>query len=52
MHITSVMINIHDPKIKELVKHYAVSTTPTTIIIDTERKVMDKIEGQIKKRNF
>ncbi len=52
LYVTSVMINIDDPKTKELVKHYAVSTTPTTIIIDSEGKVINKVVGKIEKNKL
>ena len=52
LQVTPVMINIDDPNTKELVKHYAVSATPTTIIIDSEGKVINKVVGKIEKKKI
>ncbi len=52
LQVTPVMIDIDDPNTKELVKHYTVNATPTTIIIDSEGKVIDKVVGKIEKKKF
>ena len=50
--VTPVLIDIDDPNTKELVKHYQVNATPTTIIIDSKGKVIDKVVGKIEKQKF
>lgn len=50
--ITPVIIDIDDKNTKEIVKHYRVQGTPTTIIIDSEGKVIEKILGKIEKNKF
>jgi thioredoxin 1 len=50
--VTPVLIDIDTPNTNELVKHYKVSATPTTIIIDSEGKVIDYVVGKIEKKKF
>jgi len=50
--VTPEMIDVDDPNTKELVEHYRVGVTPTTIIIDSEGKVIDYVVGKIKKKKF
>jgi thioredoxin 1 len=50
--VTPVMIDIDNPKTKELVNHYKVSATPTTIILDSQGKVLDYVVGRIEKKKF
>lgn len=50
--VTPVMIDIDLPNTNELVKHYKVSATPTTIIIDSEGKVINYVVGKIEKKKF
>lgn len=45
-------INVDDPNNIELVKHYKVGATPTTIIIDSEGKVLEYSVGKIEKSEF
>jgi len=47
-----VMIDIDNPNTKEIVKHYKVGATPTTIIIDSKGKVLDYKVGKIGKKKF
>ncbi len=49
---TPVIIDVDDPNAKELVQYYKVNATPTTLIIDSEGKVMDKAIGKIDKEEF
>lgn len=50
--VTPVMIDIDNPNTKELVKYYKVSATPTTIILDSQGKVLDFVVGKIEKKKF
>jgi len=50
--VTPVMIDIDNPNTKELVKYYKVSATPTTIILDSQGKVLDYVVGKIGKKKF
>ena len=50
--ITPVIIDIDDTNTKEIVKHYKVHGTPTTIIIDSEGKIIENILGKIEKNKF
>jgi len=50
--VTPVMIDIDNPNTKELVKYYKVSATPTTIILDSQGKVLDYTVGKIEKKKF
>lgn len=50
--VTPVMIDIDNPNTKEIVKYYKVGVTPTTIIIDSQGKVLDYAIGKIKKKKF
>jgi protein disulfide-isomerase len=47
-----VTIDIDNPNTKEIVKHYKVGATPTTIIIDSKGKVLDYKVGKIGKKKF
>ncbi len=50
--VIPVMIDIDNPNTKELVKYYKVSATPTTIILDSQGKVLDYAVGKIEKKKF
>ena len=50
--VTPVMIDIDNPSTKELVKYYKIGTTPTTIIVDSQGKVLDFAVGKIEKKKF
>lgn len=50
--ITPIMIDIDNPNAKELVKYYKVGATPTTIILDSQGKVLDYAVGKIGKKKF
>ena len=49
---TAVMIDIDNPRSKELVNYYKIGATPTTIIIDSKGKVLDYSVGKIGKKKF
>lgn len=49
---TAVLVDIDDPKTKELVKYYKVGATPTTIILDSKGKILDYVVGKIEKKKF
>mgnify|MGYP000147384487 CR=1 FL=1 len=49
---TPVMIDIDNPNTKELVKHYKIGATPTTVIVDSEGTVLDYAVGKIEKEKF
>jgi thioredoxin 1 len=50
--VTPVMIDIDNPSSKELVTYYKIGATPTTIIIDSQGKVLDFAVGKIEKEKF
>ena len=50
--IVPVEIDIDDPNNEELVKQYNIGTTPTTIFIEPEGKVMDYAVGKVDKTKF
>lgn len=50
--VTPVMIDIDNPNTKQLVEYYKVGTTPTTIILDSQGKVLDYVVGKIGKEKF
>ncbi|WOD43219.1 serine hydrolase [Hwangdonia lutea] len=50
--IVPIEIDIDDPNNKELVKHFNIGATPTTIFINPEGKVMDYAVGKVDKSNF
>ena len=50
--VVPVMIDIDNPNTKEIVKYFKVGTTPTTIIIDSDGKVLDYAVGKIEKKKF
>ena len=49
---TAAIIDIDDPNSKELVAHFKVGATPTTIILDSEGTVAHYIVGKIEKEKF
>jgi protein disulfide-isomerase len=49
---TPVMIDIDNPNTKALVKHYNVNATPTTIIVDSQGKMLNYASGKIEKSEF
>lgn len=50
--VIPVMIDIDDPNTEELVKHFKVGATPTTIIINSKGKVLDYAVGRTGKKKF
>lgn len=50
--IVPVMINVDDPNSEELLMHYKVGSTPTTIFTDPQGKVLDYAVGKIGKTTF
>lgn len=50
--VTPVVIDIDNPKTKELVNYYKVGTTPTTIILDSQGNILDYVVGKIEKKKF
>lgn len=50
--VTPVMIDIDNPNTNEIVKHFKVGATPTTIILDSQGKVLDYAVGKIGKNKF
>lgn len=50
--VTPVMIDIDDPSTQEQVKYYKVSSTPTTIIVDSQGEVLEYAVGAISKNKF
>jgi protein disulfide-isomerase len=50
--VIPVMIDIDNPNTKELVKHYNIGATPTTVIVDSQGNVIDYAVGKIEKKNF
>ena len=52
MEVTPVIIDINNPNTKELVTHYQIGATPTTILVDTEGTVLDYAVGKIEKEKF
>lgn len=50
--VIPVMIDIDNPNTKELVEYYKVGATPTTIIVDSQGKVLDYAVGKIEKKKF
>lgn len=47
-----VMIDIDNPNTIELVKYFKIGATPTTIILDSQGKVLDYVVGKIGKKKF
>lgn len=50
--VTPVIIDIDNPNTKEVVKYYKVGVTPTTIIVNSQGKVLDYAVGKIEKKKF
>ncbi|MGB2760931.1 MAG: thioredoxin fold domain-containing protein [Maribacter stanieri] len=50
--VIPVEINIDDPNVEELVKHYNIGATPTTVFIDPEGNVIDYAVGKVGKTEF
>ena len=50
--VTPVMIDIDNPNTNELVKHFKIGATPTTIILNSQGKVLDYAVGKIGKKKF
>ena len=50
--VTPVMIDIDNPSTEGLVKYYKIGATPTTIIVDSQGKVLDYAVGKIEKKKF
>lgn len=50
--VTPVMIDIDSPNTKELVSHYQIGATPTTVVVDSEGNVLDYAVGKIEKEKF
>lgn len=49
---TSVMIDMNNLKTKDIVNHYKVGATPTTIIVNSKGEVLDFAIGKIEKKRF
>lgn len=47
-----VMIDIDNPNTNEIVKYFKIGATPTTIILDSQGKVLDYAVGKIGKKKF
>lgn len=50
--LIAIMIDIDSPNTKEIVKHYKVGATPTTIILDSNGKVLNSVIGKVGKKEF
>lgn len=50
--VIPIAIDIDDPKTKEIVQHFRVGATPTTIIVDSRGEVLDYAVGKIDKKKF
>lgn len=50
--LTPVMIDIDNPNTNELVKYFKIGATPTTIILDSQGKVLNYAVGKIGKKKF
>ncbi|TDS16662.1 thioredoxin-like protein [Maribacter caenipelagi] len=50
--VIPVEINIDDPNVKELAKHYNIGATPTTVFIDSEGNVIDYAVGKVGRTKF
>ena len=50
--VTPVKIDIDNLNTKEIVNYYKIGATPTTIIIDSQGKVLDFAVGKIEKEKF
>ncbi|MBU3820823.1 thioredoxin family protein [Flavobacteriaceae bacterium XHP0103] len=50
--VVPIMIDIDDPNMDEIVKHYQVGATPVTIFTDPQGKVIDYAVGKIDKTKF
>ena len=48
----AIMIDIDSPNTKDIVKHYKIGATPTTIILDSKGKVIDSVMGKAGKKEF
>ncbi len=48
----SIMIDIDNPDTKEIVNHYKIGATPTTVIVNSKGKVLDYAVGKIEKKKF
>jgi protein disulfide-isomerase len=49
---TPVMIDMDDPKVAEMVSHYSVVATPTTIITDPKGSILKRAQGGMGKAEF
>ena len=50
--VVPVIIDIDDPSSSELVNQYKISKTPTTVILDSQEKVLEYVTGKIDKNEF
>lgn len=50
--VIPITIDIDNPNSKEVVQYFKVGATPTTIIVDSEGKLLDYAVGKIDKNNF
>ncbi len=48
----AILIDVDNPKTKEIVNQYKANVTPTTILLDSEGKVVRHIVGKIEKDKF
>ncbi|MEL4307609.1 thioredoxin family protein [Joostella sp. CR20] len=50
--VIPVLIDIDNPSTMELVKHFKIGVTPTTIIVNSEGEVLEYAVGKINKKEF
>ncbi|WP_421805241.1 thioredoxin fold domain-containing protein [Flagellimonas sp.] len=48
----AIMIDVGNPETNEIVNQYKTNVTPTTIILDSKGKVIERIVGKIEKNKF
>ncbi len=51
-HFTPVMIDVDNPNSIELLRYFKVGATPTTIILDSQGKILDYAVGKVEKKKF
>ncbi len=52
VHFTPVMIDVDNPNSIELLRYFKVDATPTTIILDSQGKILDYAVGKVEKKKF
>jgi len=50
--VIPVMIDVDNPGSAELIQHFKVRATPTTIVTDAQGKVLDYAVGRVEKKRF